>query len=164
MLSPKLRVAALVHIALGLVAYSYSARAALFANHADLPSGKKYDYIVVGAGPGGSVIASRLSENASNNVLLIEAGPRCVPSLSSYTSRFVLTLVAFSDEGVVGIQVPLLATKLQPNTLYDWNYTTTPQAGLDGRDVVYPRGRVLGGSSSISESGAHWQTFKAKAM
>lgn len=58
--------------------------------------------------------------------------------------------MAFSDEGVLGIEVPLLATGLQPNTLYDWNYTTTPQSGLGGRNVVYPRGRVLGGSSSIN--------------
>ncbi|PIL23708.1 hypothetical protein GSI_13457 [Ganoderma sinense ZZ0214-1] len=130
MLSPKLRVAALVPIALGLVTYPESSRAALFASHADLPRGKKYDYIVVGAGPGGSVVASRLSENSSNNVLLIEAGP--------------------DDDGVLAIEVPLLATGLQPNTVYDWNYTTTPQPGLDGRDVVYPRGRVLGGSSSIN--------------
>ncbi len=63
--------------------------------------------------------------------------------------------MAFSDEGVLGIEVPLLATGLQPNTLYDWNYTTTPQSGLGGRNVVYPRGRVLGGSSSISESMLH---------
>lgn len=85
--------------------------------------------------------------------------------LSTNNPNFFLTPSAFSDEGVVGIQVPLLATKLQPNTLYDWNYTTTPQAGLDGRDVVYPRGRVLGGSSSISESGAYfWQIFETQAM
>nr|VWO99079.1 Alcohol oxidase [Ganoderma boninense] len=130
MLSPKLRLAALVPVALRLVAFPESACAALFASHADLPTGKQYDYVVVGAGPGGSVVASRLSENPGTNVLLIEAGP--------------------SDDGVFGIEVPLLATGLQPNTLYDWNYTTTPQSGLDGRDVVYPRGRVLGGSSSIN--------------
>ena len=50
----------------------------LYTDPADLPAGRKYDYIVVGASPGGSVIASRLSENSSLNVLIIEAGPRFV--------------------------------------------------------------------------------------
>lgn len=74
--------------------------------------------------------------------------------------------MAFSDEGVLGIEVPLLATGLQPNTVYDWNYTTTSQPGLGGRNVVYPRGRVLGGSSSISESMAHFydRTIKVEVI
>lgn len=55
-----------------------------------------------------------------------------------------------SNVGVLAIQVPYLYIMLQPNTAYDWNYTTTPQLGLDGRVIPYPRGRVLGGSSSIS--------------
>ena len=55
-----------------------------------------------------------------------------------------------SDEGVLAIEVPYLSGQLQPNTPYDWNYTTTPQPGLDGRVVSYARGHVLGGSSSLS--------------
>ena len=66
---------------------------------------------------------------------------------------FIFDPPRFSDESVLDIQVPYLAFDLEPNTIYYWNYTTTPQPGLDGRDVVYPRGRVLGGSTSISESG-----------
>ena len=50
------------------------------------------------------------------------------------------------------IEVPLLSSQLQPNQLWDWNYTTVPQSYLDQRVIQYPRGRVLGGSSSISES------------
>ncbi|TBU54878.1 aryl-alcohol-oxidase from pleurotus Eryingii [Dichomitus squalens] len=106
------------------------ASAALFTDPADILADKQYHYIVVGAGPGGSVVASRLSEDPQTNVLLIEAGP--------------------SDEGVLPIEVPYLAYELQPNTTHDWNYTTTPQTGLDGRAVIYSRGRVLGGSSSIN--------------
>ena len=58
----------------------------------------------------------------------------------------------YSDSGVLAIHVPYLAYTLQPNTAYDWNYTTTPQSGLNGRTIPYPRGRVLGGSSSIRGS------------
>ncbi|KAI0640466.1 aryl-alcohol-oxidase from pleurotus Eryingii [Trametes meyenii] len=104
--------------------------AALFAQPEALPATKSYDYIVVGAGPGGCVLARRLTEDPHTTVLLIEAGP--------------------SDTGVLPIEVPLLARQLQPNTAYDWNYTTVPQSGLNGRTVPYARGRVLGGSTSIN--------------
>jgi choline dehydrogenase-like flavoprotein len=60
-----------------------------------------------------------------------------------------------SNEGVLASQIPLLAPTLTPNTLYDWNYTTTAQPGLNGRSVSYPRGRILGGSSSVSKSSYH---------
>lgn len=59
------------------------ARAALFTDPSELPSYKDYDYIIVGAGPSGSVLASRLTENAHTNVLLIEAGPKYVCSLTA---------------------------------------------------------------------------------
>ena len=56
-----------------------------------------------------------------------------------------------SDEGIEAIQVPWLAQVLTPNTIVDWNFTTTPQIGLGNRSISYPRGRVLGGSSSVSK-------------
>ncbi len=58
----------------------------------------------------------------------------------------------YSNEGVLASQIPFLAPTLTPNTLYDWNYTTTAQSGFNGRSVPYPRGRILGGSSSVSKS------------
>lgn len=65
--------------------------------------------------------------------------------------RWKSLLMMHSDEGVLGIEVPYLGYTLQPDTVYDWNYTTAPQTGLNGRSIVYSRGRVLGGSSSISK-------------
>ncbi|KAJ7601793.1 hypothetical protein DFH06DRAFT_1311846, partial [Mycena polygramma] len=91
----------------------------------------EYDFIVVGAGTAGCVVAARLTENPAVKVLLIEAG--------------------VSDNGTDSstIYTPLLAGTAAGTEL-DWNYTTTAQAGLDGRDVEVPRGFVLGGSSSIN--------------
>ena len=57
----------------------------------------------------------------------------------------------FSDQNVLLSEIPFTWTRLSPNTPYDWNYTTTPQAGLAGRVIPYARGHMLGGSSSISE-------------
>ncbi|KAF9530999.1 hypothetical protein CPB83DRAFT_892268 [Crepidotus variabilis] len=95
----------------------------------NLPS-LSYDYVIVGAGAAGNVIASRLSENSGISVLVIEAGP--------------------SDEGVTAAIAPLLAPTLTPNTPYDWNYTVAPQVGLNNRQFALPRGRLLGGSSSAN--------------
>ncbi len=140
-------------------------RAALFIDPADIPStDRKYEYIIVGAGPGGSVVLSRLSEDLDANVLLIEAGPKCV--IGCFLSISYLPILwIHSDEGVLAIQVPYLGYTLQPNTTYYWNYTTTPQTGLvDGRAIVYSRGCVLGGSSQSATQtswfgrGAHGTT------
>jgi choline dehydrogenase len=88
---------------------------------------------VVGAGTAGCVIASRLSENPDNQGLLLEAGP---------------------FDGPAATAVPAAAASLW-GTAVDWAFSSEPQAGLDGAVVPYPRGRLLGGSSSIKRNGAH---------
>ncbi|EKM76823.1 hypothetical protein AGABI1DRAFT_77908 [Agaricus bisporus var. burnettii JB137-S8] len=87
----------------------------------------RFDFVVVGGGTAGAVVASRLSEVEKFQVLVIEAGP--------------------SNEGVLNSQVPLLAFDIQ-HTPYDWNFTTTPQKFANGRTVSYSRGFMLGGTSS----------------
>lgn len=87
-----------------------------------------YDYIVIGAGSAGCVIASRLTENPLTNVLLVEAGP---------------------PDRRREIRIPAAFSKLFKSPL-DWNYTTEPQAELNGRELYWPRGKVLGGSSSMN--------------
>jgi choline dehydrogenase len=87
-----------------------------------------YDYIIVGAGSAGCVLAARLSADASVSVLLLEAGP-----------------ADDADE----IRAPAAISRLF-QTAYDWNYTTVPQRRAAGRSIYWPRGKVLGGSSSIN--------------
>ncbi len=87
-----------------------------------------YDYIIVGAGSAGCVLASRLSENPDARVLLLEAGP---------------------PDSAEEIHIPA-AINLLFKTTYDWDYQTVPQDRAGGRSVYWPRGRVLGGSSSIN--------------
>jgi choline dehydrogenase len=91
----------------------------------DVPT---YDFIVVGAGSAGCAVAARLSENSEHTVLLLEAGP--------------------SDEKTE-IRIPAAFSRLFRSPL-DWNYDTEPQPQLNGRRIYWPRGRVLGGSSSIN--------------
>ncbi|KAH9039645.1 aryl-alcohol-oxidase from pleurotus Eryingii [Lactarius pseudohatsudake] len=102
--------------------------AAVYTDPSTLPD-YPYTYIIVGAGPGGSVLANRLSANPNNRVLLIEAGP--------------------SDTVNPSIPIPFLCTTLVPSVV-SWNYTTVPQTGLGGRSIAYLRGRTLGGSTSIN--------------
>jgi choline dehydrogenase len=87
-----------------------------------------YDYIIVGAGSAGCVLAGRLSEDESARVLLIEAGP---------------------VDDAPEIHVPAAFSKLF-QTKYDWSYLTECEPGLDGRRRFLPRGRMLGGSSSMN--------------
>jgi choline dehydrogenase len=88
-----------------------------------------YDYIVVGAGSAGCVLAARLTENGRKSVLLLEAGPRD-------TDRW--------------IHVPLGYGKLFTRTDVNWSYESEPEPSLNGRRIFTPRGKVLGGSSSIN--------------
>ena len=87
-----------------------------------------YDYVIVGAGSAGCVLAGRLSENPSVSVLLIEAGP---------------------PDDADEIHIPA-ALNLLFQSAYDWGYHTVPQDRAAGQRVYWPRGRVIGGSSSIN--------------
>lgn len=90
---------------------------------------QEFDYIIVGAGTAGSVLANRLSENPDNNVLVLEAGP-------GDRSIFIKMPAAFSE--------PLKSDRL------NWGYYSEPEPWMDNRRMYCPRGRVIGGSSSIN--------------
>jgi choline dehydrogenase len=88
-----------------------------------------FDYIIVGAGSAGCVLANRLTEDPNTKVLLLEAGPR---------------------DTNLWIHVPLGYGKLFARTDVNWAYESEPEPALNGRRIFTPRGKVLGGSSSIN--------------
>jgi choline dehydrogenase len=88
----------------------------------------RYDYVIVGAGSAGCVLASRLTEDPATRVLLLEAGPR---------------------DRAKEIRIPAAFAKLFKSK-FDWGYETATQDGLAGRRIYFPRGKVLGGSSAMN--------------
>jgi choline dehydrogenase len=89
----------------------------------------EFDYVIVGAGSAGCVLANRLSAGGKHSVLLLEAGPK---------------------DTHIWIHIPLGYGRLFKEKTVNWMYQTEPEPGLDGRAVFQPRGKVLGGSSSIN--------------
>ncbi|WP_203292229.1 GMC family oxidoreductase [Maricaulis parjimensis] len=89
----------------------------------------EYDYIVCGAGSAGCTVAERLSRDPSVRVLVLEAGG--------------------SDRSAV-VKTPMLLQFVVTNPKYSWNYETEPQGHLNNRTLIWPRGKTLGGSSSIN--------------
>ncbi|MGH6770115.1 MAG: GMC family oxidoreductase [Xanthobacteraceae bacterium] len=88
-----------------------------------------YDYIIVGAGTAGCVLANRLTEDSGAQVLLLEAGP---PDRHPY------------------ISIPLGLGRMHDRAMFDWGYETEAESSLNGRKIEAMRGKVLGGSSSIN--------------
>ena len=115
------------------------------------------DYIIVGAGSAGCALAYRLSENPNNKVLVLEYGG--------------------SDSGPL-VQMPAALSYPMNMLKYDWGYWSDPEPHLGGRQLATPRGKVVGGSSSINgmvyvrghpciydeweESGAKWLGFSGR--
>ena len=91
--------------------------------------GDQFDYIIVGAGSAGCVLANRLSADPRNRVLLLEAG---------------------GNDNWIWFHIPVGYLFAIGNPRADWMFKTMPEAGLGGRSIAYPRGKVLGGCSAIN--------------
>lgn len=87
-----------------------------------------FDYIIIGGGTAGPVVATRLSENPNNSILLLEAGKENTKEAIGYIAG--------------------AGQMWTPDT--NWGYNSTPQKGLNGREIMQPRGKVIGGSASIN--------------
>ena len=94
-----------------------------------MPDLRSFDYIIVGGGTAACVLANRLTEDSSIRVLMIEAG-------SEPTSPWV--------------KMPLAMGKLFTHPKLNWGLYTAPEAKLNNRTIFWPRGKVLGGCSSIN--------------
>ena len=89
----------------------------------------EFDYIVVGAGTAGCIVANRLSADSRNRVLILEAGGR---------------------DNWIWFHIPVGYLFAIGNPRSDWMFKTEPEPGLNGRSLSYPRGKVIGGSSAIN--------------
>ena len=89
----------------------------------------EFDYIVVGGGAGGCAVAGRLSEDPKVSVCLLEAG---------------------KDDDQLLIKVPFCTALMLPTSINNWAFETVPQPGLNGRRGYMPRGKAMGGSTSIN--------------
>lgn len=96
-----------------------------------------YDYVVIGGGTAGNAMAARLAEDSSIRVAVVEAG-----GFYQIDSGNRSVVPAYAS----GNQAP----GVPANPLTDWGFVTTPQTGLLGRTVMYPRGKTLGGSSALN--------------
>ncbi len=94
-----------------------------------MPNSEAFDFIIVGAGSAGCVLANRLTASGRHRVLLLEAGP---------------------NNWHPWLHIPLGFGRLFTDSRYNWCYATEPQPGCHNREVIAPRGKVLGGSSSIN--------------
>ncbi len=95
----------------------------------NVPEPVTADYVIIGGGSAGCIVAARLSENPAVRVVLLEAGP---------------------EDRDPWIRIPAGYARLFASGKFDWRYGTEPEPGLNGRSIHWPRGRVLGGSGSIN--------------
>ncbi|KAJ7176483.1 alcohol oxidase [Mycena filopes] len=113
--------------ALVALAFAAACQSKIYNSVSELP-GLTYDFVVVGGGTAGSVVANRLTENTKYSVLVLEGG--------------------VTNQGVVDSEAPFLVNAMLAQPIWSWNYSTTPQVGLNGRAIPYQRGRILGGCSA----------------
>jgi choline dehydrogenase len=96
-----------------------------------MPAARKaYDDVIIGAGSAGSVLAAHLGEDPSVRILVVEAGPM--------------------DRSLWMLRMPAALAEPLKSETYNWNYRREPELHLDNRRLVYPRDRVVGGSSAIN--------------